>query len=187
LAIISPAQINNRALKRAWVIIWKVAKFGSPRPRAVIIIPSWLKVDRAIIFFISHSVVAPIPAIIVVDTPIKRMRGLNNQNKSRNGKNRIRRNTPPVTKVEEWTKAETGVGAAIAAGNHLEKGICALLVQAAIVIKIIWREILGVIHMCMIFQWPWSKLKAIEMRIITSPMRLVRAVIIPAPRDFGDW
>jgi hypothetical protein len=29
---------------------------------------------------------------------------------------------PDVTKVEEWTKAETGVGAAIAAGNQLENG-----------------------------------------------------------------
>jgi hypothetical protein len=33
--------------------------------------------------------------------------------------------------VDEWTKAETGVGAAIAAGSHLENGICALLVMAA--------------------------------------------------------
>jgi hypothetical protein len=32
--------------------------------------------------------------------------------------------------VEEWTSAETGVGAAIAAGNQAEKGIWALLVQA---------------------------------------------------------
>jgi len=29
--------------------------------------------------------------------------------------------TPAVTKVEECTKAETGVGAAIAAGNQEEK------------------------------------------------------------------
>jgi len=36
--------------------------------------------------------------------------------------------------VDEWTKAETGVGAAIAAGNHLENGICALFVMAAIII-----------------------------------------------------
>lgn len=43
----------------------------------------------------------------------------------------MRRNTPAVTRVEEWTRADTGVGAAIAAGNHLEKGICALLVRAA--------------------------------------------------------
>ena len=33
------------------------------------------------------------------------------------------KNTPAVTRVDEWTKAETGVGAAIAAGSHLEKGI----------------------------------------------------------------
>jgi hypothetical protein len=36
-----------------------------------------------------------------------------------------------VTKVEECTRAETGVGAAIAAGNQEEKGIWALLVIAA--------------------------------------------------------
>jgi len=36
-----------------------------------------------------------------------------------------------VTNVDEWTNAETGVGAAMAAGSQAEKGICALLVQAA--------------------------------------------------------
>jgi hypothetical protein len=30
--------------------------------------------------------------------------------------------TPAVTRVEEWTKAETGVGAAIAAGSQDLKG-----------------------------------------------------------------
>lgn len=34
----------------------------------VIIIPSWLSVDKAIIFFISHSVMALSPAIVVVVT-----------------------------------------------------------------------------------------------------------------------
>jgi len=42
--------------------------------------------------------------------------------------------TPAVTSVEECTKAETGVGAAIAAGSHAENGIWALLVMAAIII-----------------------------------------------------
>jgi hypothetical protein len=41
---------------------------GNPRPILVIIIPNCLSVDRAIIFFMSHSVVALIPAIIIVDT-----------------------------------------------------------------------------------------------------------------------
>jgi hypothetical protein len=41
--------------------------------------------------------------------------------------------TPAVTKVEEWTNADTGVGAAIAAGNHALKGIWALFVHPAII------------------------------------------------------
>jgi hypothetical protein len=44
--------------------------------------------------------------------------------------NRISRNTPAVTSVDEWTNADTGVGAAIAAGSQEEKGIWALFVQA---------------------------------------------------------
>jgi hypothetical protein len=47
------------------------------------------------------------------------------------GLKRINKYTPAVTKVEEWTEAETGVGAAIAAGNQEENGIWALLVIAA--------------------------------------------------------
>jgi hypothetical protein len=39
------------------------------------------------------------------------------------GEKRIIRNTPAVTRVEEWTRAETGVGAAIAAGSQALKGI----------------------------------------------------------------
>lgn len=41
---------------------------------------------------------------------------------------RINRYTPAVTNVDECTRDETGVGAAIAAGNHDEKGTCALFV-----------------------------------------------------------
>jgi hypothetical protein len=52
-----------------------------------------------------------------------------------NGKNRYRRNTPAVTRVDECTRALTGVGAAIAAGSQLEKGIWALLVIAATIIN----------------------------------------------------
>jgi len=44
---------------------------------------------------------------------------------------RIKRYTPAVTRVEEWTKEETGVGAAIASGSQEEKGIWALLVIIA--------------------------------------------------------
>lgn len=37
-----------------------------------------------------------------------------------------------MTRVDEWTNEETGVGAAIAAGNQAEKGTWALLVKEAI-------------------------------------------------------
>lgn len=42
-------------------------------PILVIIMPSWLKVDRAIIFFMSHSVVALRPAINIVDTAMNKI------------------------------------------------------------------------------------------------------------------
>ena len=38
------------------------------------------------------------------------------------------RKRPAVTRVEEWTRAEIGVGAAIAAGSQGEKGKRALFV-----------------------------------------------------------
>lgn len=57
-----------------------------------------------------------------------------------------------MTKVEECTRADTGVGAAIAAGNHLENGICALLVQPATIIISAWKPKVGVGHIFVIVQ-----------------------------------
>jgi hypothetical protein len=76
-------------------------------------------VDKAIIFFKSISKFALIPDINIVQTeiinkinltPIKFLK-------------RINKYTPAVTNVDEWTNEDTGVGAAIAAGNQAEKGI----------------------------------------------------------------
>lgn len=95
------------------------------------------------------------------------------------------KNTPAVTRVEECTRADTGVGAAIAAGSHLEKGIWALFVIAAIIIIMgIWGRLCEA-HMLRMFHWPWLRVQAMDRRIMTSPIRLARAVIIPAARDFG--
>lgn len=58
-----------------------------------------------------------------MSTEINNNIGLNAGIVSKKGKKRIIRNTPAVTSVEEWTRAETGVGAAMAAGSQLEKGI----------------------------------------------------------------
>ena len=71
---------------------------------------------------ISISQHAHAPAINIVRLPIKIIVSILNSLKRR------RRYTPAVTNVEEWTKALTGVGAAIAEGSHEEKGICALFV-----------------------------------------------------------
>jgi hypothetical protein len=107
----------------------------NPNPILIIIKPSWLKVDRAIIFFISISVFAPIPAIsMVIIATINS--GLVKPACARGVLNRMSKYTPAVTRVEECTKAETGVGAAIAAGSQAENGICALLVHAAIKTKV---------------------------------------------------
>lgn len=80
-----PAQINKRALKSAWVIMWKNANWGILNPILVIIIPSWLKVDRAMIFFISHSEIALKPAIVIVHTAINKMIILKYWDEWRNG------------------------------------------------------------------------------------------------------
>lgn len=56
-----------------------------PSPIAVIIMPSCLSVDRAMIFFISHSVIALNPAMVVVNTATISRDLLNHQNDLRNG------------------------------------------------------------------------------------------------------
>lgn len=61
-----PAQIKRRALNSAWVIKWKKARLGRPMAKVEIITPNWLRVDRAIIFFKSHSTIALAPAINIV-------------------------------------------------------------------------------------------------------------------------
>lgn len=83
--ISSPAQINSSALNKACITMWNIAMLGSPKPIAVIIIPSCLSVDSAIIFFMSHSVVALIPAISIVHTAINRMVKLKAFSVDRNG------------------------------------------------------------------------------------------------------
>lgn len=62
----APAPMNNKALNKACVTIWKNVNIGRLSARLVIIIPNWLKVDKAMIFFMSHSDRALIPAINMV-------------------------------------------------------------------------------------------------------------------------
>lgn len=138
LWIMNPAAINNVDLNKACIIKWRKANSSLPSPKITNINPSWLSVDKAITFLRSVSKLATQPAASIVIRPIV---------KATEGRvvifiigiNRIMIKTPAVTRVEECTKAETGVGAAIAAGSHAEKGIWALLVKE--LIRIIRRII----------------------------------------------
>jgi hypothetical protein len=65
---------------------------------------------------------ALIPAITMVRTPTLKIIW-EGAPEEINSLNRNSKYTPAVTKVEEWTKEDTGVGAAIAAGSQAEKGI----------------------------------------------------------------
>lgn len=84
-----------------------------------------------------------------------------------------------MTKVEEWTKDETGVGAAIAAGNHAEKGIWALLVKVAKTNTQIHIFLLKYSLVDPILQFKFVIKTAILNIIRISPNRLVIAVINP--------
>ena len=97
----------------------------------------------------------------------------------------MRRNTPAVTKVEEWTKAEIGVGAAIAAGNQAEKGNWALFDKAAVsksIILISWN-----FSFELKFQLVFIIRILMDKRIIMSPMRLDRRVIEPEAAVEKFW
>lgn len=91
---------------------------------------------------------------------------------------------PAVTRVEECTRAETGVGAAMAAGSQAEKGSCALLVIAAIMssniispvtLNLFWTK----------FHCPAEKARAQATIRRASPIRFVIRVIMPAAIDLS--
>lgn len=60
-------------------------RVGIPRPRVDNITPSWLRVDRAIIFFKSDSSIADKPAINIVRDAINRREGRNRWIEERRG------------------------------------------------------------------------------------------------------
>lgn len=113
-----PILMNSIDLKKAWVIKWKKPFWNEKAEIAIISRPSWDKVEKATTFFKSLSFRAhKAPTnIVLLPSNIKTNPPTSNFNKTHN---------PAVTKVEEWTRADTGVGAAIAAGSHAENGNCA--------------------------------------------------------------
>ena len=120
-----------------------------------------------------------------------------NANKTKRKWNKIqtRQNTKPTyckcdkMQIEECTKAETGVGAAMAAGNHAEKGIWALMVQAKVTkINIKMNEISLFIFLVNLYlQSTILIIILIQINKPTSHNRLVKAVIMPALSDLDLW
>lgn len=98
---------------------------------------------------------------------------------------RIIRNTPAVTKVDECTRAEIGVGAAIAIGSQAENGNCALFDNAAVIISIIIN--IGNSISILKFQFIDSIIILIDSRIIMSPMRFLSRVIVPEAAAEKFW
>lgn len=181
--IILPLQTKRRAFKNACVTRWKKVKVGKFNLKVVTMNPSWLKVDKATIFFRSISKQALILARmeVIIANLVRRVMLI----LFKAGWNRINKYTPAVTKVEEWTKALTGVGAAIAAGSQAEKGIWALLVILAKITKKIIKGSLIKVEIYIKFQPPSAAISAITKRIATSPIRFDIAVIIPALLEFS--
>lgn len=92
---------------------------------------------------------------------------------------------PAVTKVDEWTRDDTGVGAAIAAGSQALNGICALLVHEASII--INRGRKSIFCKEKKFHDPSYEDNAIDIIIDTSPIRFLKIVIVPAFNDELFW
>jgi hypothetical protein len=69
----------------------------------------------------SFSAIATNPLTTVVRNPAVRRNSCAYSVRNTSDLLKSRKN-PAVTNVDEWTNAEIGVGAAIAAGNHTEKG-----------------------------------------------------------------
>lgn len=70
------------------MIKWKKVRVWRPKPRVDSITPSWLRVERAMIFFRSDSIIAARPAINIVREAMRRSEGWNRGWADREGKNR---------------------------------------------------------------------------------------------------
>lgn len=72
--MIDPEQRNSMALKKACVEMWRKASWGRFKPIVTIISPSWLDVEKAMIFLMSFCVRAQVAANSVDSAPRQRHR-----------------------------------------------------------------------------------------------------------------
>lgn len=72
----------------------------------------------------------------------------------------------------------------MAMGNHLQNGNCALLVMAAKITSMLMSGIGVCLNKC---HELLINMVAIPRIMATSPIRFVRAVIMPAPTEYEFW
>ena len=116
--MIEPEHIKSIALKNAWVQMCRNARCGWFIPSVTIIRPSWLDVEKAMIFLMSFWVRAQIAVNNVVRAPRQSIVVKIKLLLVVRGWNRTSRKIPATTIVLECSSAETGVGPSIADGSH---------------------------------------------------------------------
>src|SRR2546425_11660116 len=107
-----------------------MAAENAPTPTATNMVPSWLTVEYAstrLMSFCLSAIVAPSSAVRAPTHPttISAAGPL-----TYSAEHRHTIYTPAVTMVAAWISADTGVGPAIASGNHTYSGTCALFPHA---------------------------------------------------------
>lgn len=130
--------------------------------------PSWLSVEKATIRLKSFSIIAAHPPQAKVRLP--RISAICEDNGIQDSLSH--KIIPAVTKVEECTSLEIGVGAAIAAGSQDIAGNCALLV---IIVRVRHNRILGNIFSALILV---NSMNLVALSRVISPTRFVNIVII---------
>lgn len=118
LWMIDPEHRNSMALKKAWVEMCRKASCGRFSPIVTIISPSWLDVEKAMIFLMSFWVRAHVAANRVDRAPRHRQAVRAVWLVASRGCMRMSRKIPATTMVLECSRADTGVGPSIAAGSH---------------------------------------------------------------------
>lgn len=127
--ISAPLTINKTDLNKAWVIRWKKANFFKSIESVNIINPICLKVENATISLQSNLHNANTPPTTIVEKDKIHRTDLEGTKLIKLWWRKIKYK-PAVTNVDECTKDETGVGAAMALGSQNENGSWALLVNA---------------------------------------------------------
>src|SRR5439155_3293357 len=138
-----PEPRNSSALKNACVVRWNMPATYAPVPTPRNMYPSCETVEYARTFLMSHCFKAIVAANNAVSAPTPATTAEESGAMANSTLLRATRNTPAVTIVAAWIRAETGVGPAMASGSQVWSGICADFANAPTMIR---RQIATITH-----------------------------------------